>query len=135
MLRDIKRAGDRVPGLAKMATRRTQAPGNRQPVRSAPLSDKPATMAAQRRAPFELPTDSRRGRWTEIASIAALLVVVIAGWWLVSSEVADPAQTTIPPTTRAGDVLAQIKQELQQERDDAEKLSSRLARESQELLP
>jgi hypothetical protein len=141
MLRDIKRVGDRVPVLPKMATRPTQTPGNPQPARSAPrdphpkpataprpLSDKPA----QPTAPFEAPTDSRRSRRVEIASIAALLGVVMAGWWFMGSEAADRARTTMPPTTQAGDDLAQVKQELQQERDNVEKLSGQLAQAAQE---
>jgi hypothetical protein len=93
-----------------------------------PAGAKPAPNAARPTAPpgtsHEAPTDTRRARqWLTIATIATSLVAGAAGWSLYRSEVANHAEMTIPPATRASDDLAQVNQALPQERDMAEKLA------------
>jgi hypothetical protein len=100
-----------------------------------PAGAKPATIAARPTVPFEAPTDDtpRTPRWPMIAVIAASLAAAAPGWWLYRSEVATHVEMTIPPTTRASDDLAQVKQALRQERDKAEQLARELATAWREL--
>jgi Skp family chaperone for outer membrane proteins len=129
------------PGRGRNAT--ASPPDNPGPVQASaadrpataalPKSDKPATpardkpsTAARPTAPLEAPADTRGAwRWLKIAAIAASVIAVAASGWLYRGEA--NVEMTIPPATQAGDDLAEVRQALQQERDNAEKLARELA--------
>jgi hypothetical protein len=87
-----------------------------------PARNKPAAMAP----PHDEPDDARPARrWLNATLIVASLGVAAAGW-SYRSKVDDYAGLTMPPATRAGDDLMQVRQALQRERDKAEKLTDEL---------
>jgi tetratricopeptide (TPR) repeat protein len=97
-----------------------------------PKGDKPAVAASNKPATLAPPLDdldnTRPARWglPQVALIAAFLVVSAAGWSLYGGDLASDVGLTIPPATRAGDDLAQVRQALEQERDKSEKLAREL---------
>jgi hypothetical protein len=98
------------------------------------LGGKPAMIGARPTASPVAPIGDRRvQRWFEMALFAVCLVAGAAGWWLYGSKVDNRVDMPLPPATRAGDDLAQVKQALQQERDKAEKLGGELAIARREL--
>jgi hypothetical protein len=97
-----------------------------------PKGDKPAVAASNKPATLAPPIDdlnnTRPARWglPQVALIAAFLVVSAAGWSLYGGDLTNDVGLTIPPATQAGDDLAQVRQELQQERDKSEMLAREL---------
>ncbi len=78
------------------------------------------------------PTDSsgevrRMTRRFKIASFAAVLLLLTAGWALSRSEIVKPAERATPHSTRTDRALVEAKQALQDERAKSEKLARQLS--------